>query len=285
MTDFLVKHLPRYVNQFAPSPFVHDPSGYRCVTATGAEAIDFAFPEKYNPVQIEHDEYVRYAGPDVPSDHNGLSKEQLLEILHRYHVGVIDMDALVQEGLHGDTEALLEEIEAQNRQDVVQVITVEDESHLKHAKTGVSLHNWSDALNHGAHTFLRVGFSDDEGYGLYMEPAAPGFAQPVPIAWSDIVSGKVITCVAIMPPGVEPPPAHFSYQHATWPTPPPPPKPPIDVDKAEQAILALLAACKNQEEALQKQLDTSKEMQTVLTALQGVIKVEDEEEAAEHEHA
>lgn len=277
MTDFLVKRLPAYVNQFAPSPWAQNPSGYRCVTASAAMALDFAYPGKHDPAQVEHDLYVKYAGPDVSSDHNGLTKDQLKEILTSFHVGFIDMDNLVQEGLNGNPSPLLQEMEAQNKQNVLQIITVADESFLKEALTGKKLHNWVD--NGLSHCFVRVGFSDDQGFGEYLEPAAPLFCQdaqghekPVAIAWSDIVSARVITCIAIMPYGVPVPPAGFSYQHGVWPVPP---KPPVDVDKAEQAILALLAACQNQQAALQQQLTTNQAMQTALGALQGVIKSEE----------
>ena len=304
MTNFLVKRLPAYVNQFAPSPFAKNPSGYRCVTASAAMAIDFAYPGGHDPYQLEHDLYVQYAGPDVPSDENGLSKDQLKEILTTFHVGFIDMDPLVQEGLNGNPTPLLQEMEAQTKQDVLQIITVADESFLKEAGTGKKLHNWVD--NGLKHCFVRVGFSDDLGYGEYLEPAAPLFCQdaqghekPVAIAWSDIVSAKIITAIAIMPYGVPVPPVGFSYQHGVWPVPP---KPPINVDRAEQLLLQIIAECQADKQAKQQQLDRNRAMQQALQAeeqelqqqmtssdsmgqalssLQGIIKADAADEAQE----
>lgn len=288
MTDFLVKRLPAYVNQFKRTTFAPSPSGYRSVTASAAMVIDYADPGKYDPDQVEHDLYVRYAGPDVASDHNELSKDQLKAILVQFQVGFIDMDNLVQEALHGDPAALLHEIEAQNEQQVIQILTVADESFLKEAGTGKKLHNWNDTGL--SHCFVRVGFSDSDGYGLYLEPAAPGFCtdpatgqeKPVRIAWADIVAARVITCIAIMPPGVEAPPDGFSFQNAQWPTPPAPTKPPVDTDKATQAILALIAACQKQDAALQtymqQQSETNKTMQEALNGALATLKPVEEQE-------
>jgi hypothetical protein len=272
MTDILVKRIPKYVNQFQPTVYDEDPSVDRCGTASAAMCLDFAYPNKYDPFKIEHDLYVKLAGADVPSNHKGVYYTDLLKFFDEMHVGYIDMSSLVEEGLKSDIAPLYDEIEAQNRQGVIQLLLVEDESYLREAITNEKLHNWVD--NGLAHYIVRDGFSDDQGYGFYLEPAAPGFKQPVKILWSKgIVPAKIAAAVAIMPPGVPVPPAGFSFQHGVWPEPP---KPPVDTDKAMQAILALLAACQNQEKALQQQLDTNKAMQTAITSLQGIIRIEDQ---------
>ncbi len=219
--DHLIHFPPnfKYINQFAASRVAPDPSKYRCVAATIAMLAQVAYPNRWNPEELEHDFYVQYAGPDTATDTNGISKEAVLEWLTKNHVGYIDLQHLV-----GDPEELRKEITAMNAQNVPQLLTIADESHLKFANgtdNRPKLHNWADTGL--AHCFARVGYSDDHGYGLYLEPAAPGWHQPVPILWSDITDGQILTCIAIMPSGVPVPPAGFSFQHGTWPVPPAPP--------------------------------------------------------------
>jgi hypothetical protein len=234
MTDFMVK-LPdnfRYTYQFDGN------SQYKCVEASLTMAGQVAYPDRYpNPHQLMSQIYQKYVGPDVAGDRNGTSKEQALDWLRSQNIGFIDMQHYIDSG---DIEGLHQEIQAQNKQDVCQIFSIGDESFLKSAKTGHTLHNWADALNHGSHTMLRVGYSDSEGWAYYMEPAAaPNFAEPVPITWQDFLDGKIDGCIAIMPKGVKTPPADFSFLHGTWPTPP---KPPLDVDKAQNTIAAMINA-------------------------------------------
>jgi hypothetical protein len=248
MTDFMVK-LPgnfRYVYQFA-----NGLSQYKCVEACLAMAGQIAYPTRYaHPTQVMSEIYSQYVGPDVASDTRGTTKEQALEWLHSQNIGSIDMEPML-----GNLDELHAEMQAQNRQNVPQIITIGDESFLHDAKTGHTLHNWSDALNHGAHTMLRVGYSDSSGAAYYMEPAAaPNFAEPVAISWQNFLDGHVVGCIAIMPHGVPTPPAGFSFQHGTWPAP----KPPafvFDKAKAESTLAAAMAALAS----LQHDLDTLKE--------------------------
>ena len=226
MTDFMI-HLPsnwRYVYQFQAGK-----SQYRCVEACLAMAGQIAYPDRYaDPVALMDQIYTQYVGPDIASDQKGTTREQALDWLQKQGIGHIDLQHYLDAG---DIEGLHAEIMAMNKQSVAQLITIGDESFLKHAVTGLPLHNWADALNHGAHTMLRVGFSDESGAAYYMEPAAaPNFSEPVPILWQDFLDGKVVGCIAIMPFGVVAPPASFSYQHGVWPIPPAP-KPVIDFEK------------------------------------------------------
>ena len=232
MTDFLVP-LPsnfRYVYQFSAGT-----SQYKCVEASLAMAAQVAYPDRYaNPAQLMSQIYQQYVGPDVTGDRNGTTKEQAIDWLRSQGIGYIDM-----QGMLSNLDELKAEIQAQNLQHIPQIISIGDESFLKYAKTGQTLHNWADALNHGSHTFLRVGFSDSEGWAYYMEPAAaPNFAEPVPIKWSDIEAGAVVGCIAIMPHGVPVPPTGFSFQHSTWPAP----KPVFDAAKAESTLAAAMLA-------------------------------------------
>ena len=240
MTDFMVP-LPsnfRYVYQFSAGT-----SQYKCVEASLAMAAQVAYPDRYSdPAKLMSQIYQQYVGPDVAGDRNGTTREQALAWLHSQNIGYIDMEPML-----GNLDELKAEIQAQNLQHIPQIISIGDESFLKYAKTGQTLHNWADALNHGSHAFLRVGFSDSEGWGYYMEPAAaPNFAEPVPIKWSDIEAGAVVGCIAIMPPGVKPPPAGFSFQHGTWPAP----KPVFDAVKAEATVAAMIQAMEAMKAAL-----------------------------------
>lgn len=232
MTDYMVP-LPgnfKYVYQFSAGT-----SQYKCVEASLAMAAQVAYPDRYpDPAKLMSEIYQQYVGPDVAGDRNGTTREQALAWLDSQHIGYIDMQA----GL-SNLDELKAEIQAQNLQHIPQIISIGDESFLKYAKTGQTLHNWADALNHGSHTFLRVGFSDSEGWAYYMEPAAaPNFAEPVPIKWADIEAGAVVGCIAIMPHGVPVPPAGFSFQHGTWPEP----KPVFDAAKAESTLASAMQA-------------------------------------------
>ena len=275
MTDFMVK-LPgnfRYVPQFEAGK-----SQYRCVEASLSMAGQIAYPARYaNPQLLMSQIYSHFVGPDVVGDRNGTTREQAIQWLQSQNIGYIDMQHLIDAG---QIEELHAEISAQNKQDVCQIFSIGDESFLKHAKTGHTLHNWADALNHGSHTMLRVGYSDDQGYAYYEEPAAaPNFSEPVPIAWKDFIDGKIVGCIAIMPAGVKAPPAGFSYQNAKWPAPKPPV---IAKDTVDNAVAALLAALKNQEASLTALIDTNKAMQTAVTALTAAEVADD---VAEHEDA
>ena len=234
MADHIIPLPPsfRYLNQFAPSSWAPNPSKYRCVTASVAMLAEIAYPGRWIPEELEHDLYVKWAGPDVSSDTQGVAKQPVLDWFKSVNIGFIDLADLL--GNHGELKA---EIQAMNEQGVPQLITVDDESKLYDAKTGAKLHNWADQGM--SHAFVRAGFRDDEGYGLYFEPAAPGFAQPVPISWDNsIMPAGVITCIAVMPAGVPTPPAGFRYTTGTWPKP----KPVFDAAKAESTLAAALQA-------------------------------------------
>jgi hypothetical protein len=252
--DILISRLPKYVSQFAPTSEAPHPSLFRCGPAAGAMCLDFAYPNKYDPYLIEHQEYVKLVGPDVASDQQGVTNAIMLKFFADYHIGVVDMQHLVDQGLqHGNYGPLYAEIEAQNRQGIIQFLSVADESLLIDDATGASLH---PGLHYG-HCIVRLGFSDDAGYGLYYDPAAPaqctdpktGKNVPVHISWSDsMAKAHINSCFAIMPPGVSVPPAGFSFQSGKWPAP----KPTVDVDKIlstvgamQQAIAAMASATQN----------------------------------------
>lgn len=224
MADHLIP-LPgnfHYVYQFQSGK-----SQYRCVEACLAMAGQIAYPDRYaNPVALMSQIYTQYVGPDVAGDRNETTREQALAWLASQHIGFIDMQHLIDAG---QIDELHKQIQEQNLAGVPQLISIGDESHLKYAKTGQSLHNWADALNHGSHTMLRVGYSDSEGFAYYYEPAAaPNFAEPVPIAWQDFLDGKVVGCIAIFPHGMS------EY--------PPKPKFVFDQAKAEVTLQAALTA-------------------------------------------
>lgn len=233
MADILIPRLPRFVNQFAASVYDEHPSLFRCGTAAGSICLDFAYPGHYDPYKVEHDEYQKLVGPDTPSDQNGVTDAKMEQFFADFRVGTIYMHDLVMQGFEqGEYAPLLAEIEAQNRQGVIQFLSVADESSLIDAKTGASLH---PGLHYG-HCIVRLGFSDDTGVGYYFDPAAAQAQfdpatksyKPVEISWeASIVHAKVNCVFAIMPPGVPAPPAGFSYQHGTWPAA----KPVIDFAK------------------------------------------------------
>jgi hypothetical protein len=225
MTDHLI-HLPgnfRYVYQFGQGK-----SQYKCVEASLAMAGQIAYPSRYgNPAQLMSQIYTQYVGPDVAGDRNGTTKAQALDWLQSQHIGHIDMQPLIDAGQLDELKA---QIQAQNEAGVPQLISIGDESFLHDARSGHTLHNWVDALNHGSHTMLRVGFSDDQGYGLYMEPAAaPNFAEPVAISWQNFLDGKVVGCIAIFPAGMQ------EY-------PPAPPAPVFDEEKADSTLASVFTA-------------------------------------------
>ena len=235
MSDIMVK-LPqnfRYVYQFS-----NGLSQYRCVEASLAMAAQIAYPTRYaNPGALMSQIYTEYVGPDITADTKGTTEAQALEWLASQNIGHIDMSPLL-----GNVDELHNEMQAQNKQGVAQIITIGDESFLHDAKSGLILHNWASSLNHGSHTMLRVGYSDSDGAAYYMEPAAaPNFTEPVAISWQNFLDGKVIGCIAVMPAGVPTPPAGFSFQTGTWPVPPKP-KPVFDAAKASATLFAMMQA-------------------------------------------
>jgi len=246
MTDVFIP-LPsgfQYLNQFAPSQWAPNPSKYRCVTASASMLAEVAYPGRWNPAQLEDELYIKLAGPDVATDTTGIAKQPILDWFHSVNIGYVDLAHLL-----GDVNALHAEIQAMNDQHIPQLIAVADESKLFDAKTGVKLHSWADQGL--SHAFIRVGYSTDQGWAYYYEPAAPGFPQPVPISWVDsILTAGIITCVGIMPHGVPTPPAGFSFQHGTWPLA----KPIFDQAKAESTLAAAMAALAS----LQHDLDVLK---------------------------
>lgn len=266
MTDILISRLPKYVNQFAPTSEAPRPSLFRCGPAAGAICLDFNQPNKYDPYLIEHQEYTKLVGPDTTADQNGVTNAIMLQFFKDMDVPVIDMQSLVDHGLNtGDYEPLYKEIEAQNYQGIIQFMSVANESLLIDDATGASLH---PGLSYG-HCIVRLGFSDDQGYGLYYDPAAPqactdpktGKNEPVRISWShSILQAKPNSCFAIMPPGVPTPPAGFSFQNTKWPAP----KPTIDLVKA----VANLDSMSQAAAAMQSALNS---LSADLKALQGEV--------------
>jgi hypothetical protein len=249
MTDHLIP-LPAhftYLNQFAPSQWAPNPSNARCGTASAAMLAEISYPGRWIPAELEHDLYVKMAGPDVPSDTNGIPKKPILDWFQSVGIGHVDMQDLL-----GNHDELKAELQAQNAQGVPQLIEILDMSHLHDAKTGAPLYTWRGGGAGIAHWIVRVGYSDNEGYGLYFDPASPGFSQPVPISWQNIVDAGIYSAVFVMPyrvPPVGPPPAGFRYTKGQWPTPVPP-KPVFDQAKAELTLSAALTAAQATEAAL-----------------------------------
>ena len=233
MTDHIIP-LPssfRYVNQFSPSTWAPAPSHDRCATASTAMLAEIAYPGRWIPEELEHDLYQQMAGPDVASDTNGIPPKPLLDWFAKVGIGVIDLSSRLS-----NLDDLRNEMEAMNKQGLPQLVEILDESKMKNAKTGAPLYSWpSSGL---VHYIVRAGYSDNEGYGLYFDPAAPGFQQPIPVAWTDVVAAGVYFACAIMPAGVPVPPAGFSYQTGVWPKP----KPVFDQAKAESTLTAALQA-------------------------------------------
>jgi len=182
-----------------------------------------AYPTRYaNPTALMDQIYSQYVGPDVTDDRKGTLPEQAIEWLQSQHIGYIDMNV-------SDVNALHAQIQQMNLAGVPQLISIGNESYLHDAKSGNILHNWASSFNQGSHTMLRVGFSDDQGYGLYMEPAAaPNFGEPVAISWQNFLDGHVVGCIAIFPHGMQ------EY--------PPKPKVVFDQVKAELTLHAALTA-------------------------------------------
>lgn len=276
MTDIIVSRLPRYVNQFRDNSYDPNPSLFKCGPSAGSICADYAYPNKWDVNLLAHDMYVKLVGPDVASDQMGVTNQIMLQFFKDLSIGIIDMQSLVDTGLNtGDYSALYAEIEAQNRQGVIQFLSVADESLLIDDATGASLH---PGLHYG-HCIVRLGFSTDAGYGLYYDPAnaqactdpRTGQNVPVHISWSNsMVKAKINCCFAIMPPAVVPPPANFSYQHGTWPVPP---KPALDlaklVNNLESMSTTLASMQANTSTTLAQMQNFMNNLSTELKAAQG----------------
>lgn len=219
--------------------FTKGNSLYRCVAFVLAALSAFAYPKKFagaNLNTLASGIYQHYAGQDIDTNTNGLTKEQAVDYLNAAHIGYVDLQHLVDQG--GDYEALRLEMAAMNRQGVPQLLTIADESHLHYAPNGQKLHNWNDAGL--SHCIVRLGMDEHDTVGYYLDPAAPvpPFTYPTPIKWEDIVACRPITALGIMPPGVEAPPAGFSYQNAKWPTP----EPVVNLDNAASTLHSISSA-------------------------------------------
>ena len=234
MTDHIIP-LPasfRYINQFLASRWAPDPSHDRCATASMAMLAQIAYPGRWIPEELEDSLYTQMAGPDVSSDTNGIPPAPLLAWMKSAGIGYIDMASRL-----GNLDDLRSEMEAMNRQGVPQLVEILDESKMYDAKTGAKLYSWpSSGL---VHYIVRAGFSDSDGYGLYFDPAAPGFPQPIPVSWTgSLVPAEIYFVCAVMPAGVPLPPSGFSYQTGTWPKP----KPIFDAAKAESTLASAMLA-------------------------------------------
>ncbi len=235
----------RYINQFAASPYAPNPSLYRCVAASLAMLAQIAYPGRWIPEELEHDLYVQLAhGPDIRTDENGITKNAALGWMSSEHIGLYDNSKYF-----GNQADLLAVMQRQNEAGIPQLITVANENFLLFANTDIKLHNWTEPANQAAHSFIRVGFSDTDDCGLYFEPAAPGFAQPVPISWPrSIEKARIITSVAIMPSKMAAPPADFDWLHGTWPPAVPSPR----VQDALSTLASLKSAYQHEDEAYQQ---------------------------------
>lgn len=219
MTDHVIP-MPetfRYVNQFASSSYATKPSLSRCVTASLAMIAEIVAPGAFIPEELEHDLYYQWAGPDAPTDTKGIDVEAgtVVPWLQKQAIPFVDLQPLVDT----DQVVLRRVIESMNLMGIPQLITVNDESQL-YDVYGHKLHSWADKGE--GHAFVRVGFSDSNGYGLYLEPAAVGFTQPVPISWEKSISAAgVRNVIAILPKTMGQPPTDFDWLTQTWPVPVP----------------------------------------------------------------
>lgn len=252
MTDHLVPvpKVFRYINQFQPNMYAEKPSLYRCVCASLAMIMELVAPGEWIPEELEHTLYVQWAGPDVPTDTTGIDIEAnntVIPWLQAQKIPYVDLQPLVDT----ENETLLRQvIERMNLMGIPQLIAVRDESKL-YDVAGHKLHSWAD--QGVGHAFVRAGFSDSAGYGLYYEPAAAGFHQPVPISWDQSIHlAGVRNMVAILPRAMGQPPADFDWLNHTWPLTIAQPSIPTlqdamsklqtAIDQAEQLDIAMKAA-------------------------------------------
>lgn len=250
MPDISVKLPPsfHFLNQFAPSQWATNPSLYRCAEACVAMADGFARPNEHILEHLMDYLYVKFIGPDVATDTRGTQASQIPQMLTFLKIGFVDMQPLVDAYNAGNVTPLHNELMAQNNQDVPQILVIADESQLyEYAQQadgapglGRKLHAWNDAGME--HCIFRIGYSTDQGYGLYGEPAAVGFEQPVKIPWSCIDKARIIHAFAVMPSGVVAPPSGFLFQQGTWPPPVAPTAATVDLAHITDILNVLKAA-------------------------------------------
>ncbi len=235
--------------------FGHAPS--RQIAASLAMLAEIAHPGQWkSPQELTSAIYEQYCGPDLPTNPAALTREQALAWLAQQGINTIDLSARYGASL----DDLKHEMQAQNLSGVAQLILLRDETPLRHATTLQPLHNWLAGAPGKAASIIRVGYSDDAPYALYLDSAlSPAFSQPVPILWPDVEQAGLLSVIAVLPHGVEAPPPEFRYfagvdesGHMLPPNPwpvPVPPKPEINVEEisttlsaAQQAIQALQLA-------------------------------------------
>ncbi len=245
--DIVMVALPkgfRFLNQFA-SPQWAKLAKTLCFETSVAMADEFQRPGDQIPEHL-----IEILASSASADAAAITLDEAAKILASCKLNFIDLQSLVDEFNRGD-RTLHAEIMAQNSQNVMQLFTINDASELYEAVSnpnsadpqnpyvrGKKLHAWEDAGK--SHSFVRLGYSKTGGIGLYGEPAAVGFDQPVPILWQDIVNAGIAHVWAILAEGVALPPAGFLFQSGAWPTPPPP-QVTVDVAALNNSLMILKA--------------------------------------------
>lgn len=228
--------------QFAPGR-----SEYRCEAFALASLTGFAQPNKYPDLNALASEiYQTYAGPDVTSDTNGMTKENAIDYFTKHDIAFFDIQPIVDAcRASGNFDRLRLELGGMNRSGIPVLLGIDDESQLYQAARqsdgnyvrGGKLHNWRDEGLH--HAIIRIGMMLHAPVTFIMDPAtaSPPFPFPTPVLWSDLEAAHINTAIGVMPHGIVAPPSDFSFYTGTtdgvdhytvWPVP----KPVIDTEAA-----------------------------------------------------
>ncbi len=236
MADHLIKLPEHFQSVQSREPGC---SNFRNIAASLANIVQIATPGKYANAQTQvsriYEDYTQQ--PDISANAVGLTKDQALAYLTSQGIEYID-----ETSRFNDVNALKHEMQAQNLRGVFQLLVLADETKLRHAVSGLPLHNWIAASPVSSCSLLRVGYSDSTTNAYYIDAElSPAFEQPIPIDWGCIEAAGLLACIAILPGVRQTPPVDFSYFAGTavdgtmlppneWPIPEPP-KLEVNVDE------------------------------------------------------
>lgn len=235
-----------------PHVFQYQPyrSRFRGMASALAALSAFARPGTWHDLdELAHQIQQQYAGNDDAANTNGLAREQALDWLARNQIGVVDL----QEHLdRNDMESLRQIMAAMNRNGIPQLLLVADDTQLVLATNGAKLHNWRDGSGENG-CLVRLGLEEHQPVGYYLDPACPcpPFPYPTPIEWKSVLDSKLLAVIAVMPSGVDVPPADFNWFLAgvQWPQP----KPVMDLTSVAASVAALSASNRNQAQRIDEE--------------------------------
>ena len=197
----------RYLHQYPGGRASSGPAPDRSWSAALAMLLQINAPGRWIPEEVEARLYEHIAAAVHPW-------AAVISWLQEQSVAYVELPS--EETMNSD--GLRQILQHQNRLGIPQLVVV-SESNALHTIDGRLVHSWINQQHPGSHhALVRIGYSEGDGAGLYFDPGAPAFDQPVPLSWQDsILPAGMVACLAIMPAGVAQPPADWDWLNRDWP--------------------------------------------------------------------